>query len=426
MSRYLRSTQTAAVVLGVLLCARSAAEAQPLGTFRWQVQPYCNVITVTVVQQGAQYQIDGTDDLCGASQQASVVGLAYPNPDGTIGFGLVTVNAPTGASLHTNATISIQTLGGTWRDSAGHSGAFVFTPGAGTSGSLRPAPQPTQGPAGPAGPQGPTGAQGSQGLQGSTGAQGPQGPAGIAFGASVSGSSAGDALAVGNLGAGAGLRGTTASNVTNASGVVGVGSSATGQVVGVTGTATNSPIGTGVVGRGSLTGAFLETTGGPSGQSTPVGVYGLALGALGTGMVAKGTATGLFAESTGVGGTVGLQAKAPSNGFAIKAEGNVTQDRTAGGFVKAMAYVNANGTMGAGPRCFSAQVSGPSCGIGVTRSAAGRYQVDFNFQVSDRFVLIQPVSADTVAYLLLTSTSLDLFSVVNGTYTDGDFVVFVF
>lgn len=42
------------------------ATAQPLGTFRWQLQPYCNVLTLNVVQGGV-YTLDGTDDRCGAS-----------------------------------------------------------------------------------------------------------------------------------------------------------------------------------------------------------------------------------------------------------------------------------------------------------------------------------------------------------------------
>ena len=33
----------------------STAEAQSLGTFRWQLQPFCNVVTVNVTQQGAVY-----------------------------------------------------------------------------------------------------------------------------------------------------------------------------------------------------------------------------------------------------------------------------------------------------------------------------------------------------------------------------------
>lgn len=127
-------------VLPALLLASTVAEAQTLGTFRWQLQPYCNVLTVTVVQQGAQYQVDGTDDQCGAAQQASVVGRAFPNPDGLIGFGLTTVTTTNATAIHIDARLNVATLGGTWRDSAGNSGTFAFRTGAGTGGNPRPIP----------------------------------------------------------------------------------------------------------------------------------------------------------------------------------------------------------------------------------------------------------------------------------------------
>ncbi len=93
---------------------------------------------MAVVQQGGQYQLDGLDDQCGAAVQASVVGLAFQNPNGSIGFGLNIVTAPGGTPVHVDATISIATLSGTWRDSSGNSGTFIFTPGAGVPGAPRP------------------------------------------------------------------------------------------------------------------------------------------------------------------------------------------------------------------------------------------------------------------------------------------------
>jgi len=114
------------------------ALAQPLGTFRWQLQPFCNVVTFNVVQQGAQYLIDGTDDQCGATVKASAVGLAFQNPNGSIGFGFTIVTSPGGAPVHVEASIAIANLSGTWKDSVGNSGTFVFTPGAAVAGSTRP------------------------------------------------------------------------------------------------------------------------------------------------------------------------------------------------------------------------------------------------------------------------------------------------
>jgi hypothetical protein len=129
-----------ALTLIVLGSPAVTALAQPIGSFRWQLQPYCNVITVNVTQQGATYTLDGTDDRCGgANQRGSALGIAYLTPPGLIGFGITTV-LPGGTPLHTEATINLATLGGTWRDSAGNSGAFVFTPGAGVPGAPRPVP----------------------------------------------------------------------------------------------------------------------------------------------------------------------------------------------------------------------------------------------------------------------------------------------
>ncbi len=67
------------VLLGLAIIAlmpRTAA-AQPLGTLRWQLQPYCNVISVVVTGIGGIFSLQGTDDNCGAPRQASVVGTAF-------------------------------------------------------------------------------------------------------------------------------------------------------------------------------------------------------------------------------------------------------------------------------------------------------------------------------------------------------------
>jgi hypothetical protein len=113
------------------------AEAQPLGVFRWQLQPYCNILSLTVTQNGGIYTLDGTDDQCSGAQ-ASVNGIAFVNPGGNIGFGLTVVTAPGGAPVHIDATITLPSLNGTWRDSSGQQGTFTFTTGAATNGSPRP------------------------------------------------------------------------------------------------------------------------------------------------------------------------------------------------------------------------------------------------------------------------------------------------
>jgi hypothetical protein len=125
-------------VVGVVFTA-ALADAQPLGTFRWQLSPYCNVVTLQVTQTASVYTLDGFDDLCGAPTRASAVGIAFPNPDGSIGLGLTLVQVPGGSPVHLDVAMSPATISGTWRDSAGNSGPFVFNPPSPASGPTRPA-----------------------------------------------------------------------------------------------------------------------------------------------------------------------------------------------------------------------------------------------------------------------------------------------
>ncbi len=112
--------------------------AQSLGTFTWQLQPFCNRVTVNVTQNGGVYTLDGFDDQCGAPQRAPLVGLATPNPDGSIGLGFHIATAPGGKTVSVESRISLATIGGPWTDSAGNTGTLVLNGAA--AGSARPAP----------------------------------------------------------------------------------------------------------------------------------------------------------------------------------------------------------------------------------------------------------------------------------------------
>jgi len=131
---------TLVTLLAALVMSADSAGALTIGTFRWQLQPYCNVVTLNVTAQGGIFTLDGFDDQCGAGQRASIVGTASQNPDGTIGIGLNTVLTPGAAFVHVDGRIGLASLGGPWRDSAGNSGTLAFTAGAGTGGPLRPVP----------------------------------------------------------------------------------------------------------------------------------------------------------------------------------------------------------------------------------------------------------------------------------------------
>lgn len=134
----------APLLCGLALLGHAApgmrVQAQTLGTFQWQLQPFCNVLTLSVTQDGAVYTLDGTDDQCGAAQRAGVVGTAFQNPDGSLGFSLSSLTAPGAAPVVLHAQVSLATVSGTWTDSAGNGGAFTFTQSPSPGGTPRPIP----------------------------------------------------------------------------------------------------------------------------------------------------------------------------------------------------------------------------------------------------------------------------------------------
>ncbi len=130
--------RTAAALAAALLLTPTLTPAQPLGQFQWQLQPFCNVVTLTVTQIGSIYTLDGFDNQCaGTSPRAPLVGVAAPNPDGSIGFGLNIVTTPSGAAVHVRATIQLPLLHGSWSDSAGNNGTMVFN---GSAAGIGPRP----------------------------------------------------------------------------------------------------------------------------------------------------------------------------------------------------------------------------------------------------------------------------------------------
>lgn len=135
-----RSIGGVLVIAASLLCGDATTSAQTIGTFRWQLRPYCNVLTLTVTQQGSVYTLVGFDDQCGARTRAAVTGAAFLNPDGTIGLGLAVTTTPGATPLHVDATVALATVSGSWRDSGGNTGAFVLTPGSPVPGGPRPVP----------------------------------------------------------------------------------------------------------------------------------------------------------------------------------------------------------------------------------------------------------------------------------------------
>jgi hypothetical protein len=137
-SASIRTAAAALTAFAAIVTPMGAGDS--LGTFRWQLQPFCNIVTLSVRLEGGIYTLDGFDDQCGIGDRASVVGTAFPHPDGSLGFGWLSVIAPDAAPLAVHARLDLATVNGLWSDSAGNSGALSFTPGPGTDGPPRPVP----------------------------------------------------------------------------------------------------------------------------------------------------------------------------------------------------------------------------------------------------------------------------------------------
>lgn len=138
MVRFGARCTLATVALAML--SGGTASAQVFGTFSWQMQNYCNVVTLTITQIPAGYTINGFDDQCGGPKRASVAGMALINPDGTVGLDFTVVAAPDGTGSHVSASVSPGTGSGTWADSGGNTGTFVL---AGAAAGLSPRPTAT-------------------------------------------------------------------------------------------------------------------------------------------------------------------------------------------------------------------------------------------------------------------------------------------
>ena len=108
------------------------ANGQTIGTFQWQLSPFCNVLTLTVVLQGGVYQLVGTDDACGAAGNVMpVTGTAFPQGSG-VTMGLTAV-APGGGARNLSATVNLTNFNGTWSD-GNDSGTLTFNPPLPTAG----------------------------------------------------------------------------------------------------------------------------------------------------------------------------------------------------------------------------------------------------------------------------------------------------
>ena len=168
-----------------------------------------------------------------------------------------------------------------------------------------------------------------------------------------------------------------------------------GSAVGVSGVNTFS--GYGVMGKAtgsSGQGVWGESLGTSfSNGAGADGVHGVAHSNEGAGVAGINDAT----DGTGIYGS-------DTGGYGFATDSHATQSRSMGGWVKAMVYFEP--TTGGIKHCFNSQIAGsgaatPPCGITFSYNSAGDYNLDFGFEVDDRFVSLteQNAFASTEAWL---------------------------
>jgi len=114
--------------------------AQTIGTFHWRMEPYCNTLTLTVVQDAAGIRLQGVEDLCDPIYTPQPVeGSAILGSDGVARVGLNT-GYPGGFTVEGNRVIlgiDVSTLNGSWSDDAGRSGSLLRVSTPTSSGTQR-------------------------------------------------------------------------------------------------------------------------------------------------------------------------------------------------------------------------------------------------------------------------------------------------
>lgn len=106
------------------------AQAQVIGTFQWQLQPYGSVLHLTITQVGSLFRLEGLEAQCGGNASLPATGLAVPQANGDLLLGVTTINER-GKGLHTMARITAGLgFSGFYSDNAGNTNQpFTLNPG---------------------------------------------------------------------------------------------------------------------------------------------------------------------------------------------------------------------------------------------------------------------------------------------------------
>jgi len=176
--------------------------------------------------------------------------------------------------------------------------------------------------------------------------------------------------------------GTPAAMFGGPNGVIGYSKAVGGNGVSGVGTTTGA---TGVQGYNFVGGVGVKGVGNQVGT----GVFGQTN--TGTGVRGQsGSGVGVLGQSDSDTGVVGSS----NTGYAMVAQGNTSQSPNANGWVKAMVHVDPRLPTGQQiDRCFNSQGSAslattPPCGLIVTSSAVGKWDIDFGFAAYNRFATV--------------------------------------
>jgi hypothetical protein len=167
---------------------------------------------------------------------------------------------------------------------------------------------------------------------------------------------------------------------------------------------------------------FRENNGGSNGAGDQV-------------LIAPGGAVGIGTSSPNA--MLDVRGSSGNPGFGIAADNNVWQARGAGGWVKAMAYVDPFASGGiAVTRCYNTQAGGaavstPPCGITLSHQGQGDNVIDFGFEVDDRFISLtvfgdQAIAVGSVGFNGNQQRVVTYLSDIHNQTVDVAFSVFVY
>jgi hypothetical protein len=114
--------------------------AQTLGTYRLNISPFCNVISLTITQLEAGLSATGSDDNCGLEEASPVTGSfssAGMGPGPAVKGILISEGSDRSSTVSTTVRIFLGDFDGDWVDEAGNQGFIIFNPTTAPSGQPR-------------------------------------------------------------------------------------------------------------------------------------------------------------------------------------------------------------------------------------------------------------------------------------------------